>query len=139
MRIVLDTNVLVSALITLQGKPRQAVDMILEGKIEIAVDDRILWEYRKVLPRPKLDIAASEANAILEQIETCAVYVDADLQSVSLPDPEDEMFLQVALAAEADCIVTGNKRHFPARKCKGVRVLSPAGFIEEYLRTRSGD
>jgi predicted nucleic acid-binding protein len=58
--------------------------------------------------------------------------------SQSLPDPDDEPFLEVALAAQAECLVTGNKVHYPADLCQGRSVFSPSEFLAFY-RKRSGE
>jgi len=52
----------------------------------------------------------------------------------SLPDPDDEAFLKVAVAGKAVCLVTGNASHFPAKLCQGRKVLSPSGFLTFYKK-----
>jgi putative PIN family toxin of toxin-antitoxin system len=130
MRVVLDTNVLVSAMVTPDGAPRQVVDWLVEGRHKLVVDDRILREYRRVLCRPDLDIRPEEAQTILERIEEVALHVEVDQASVRLPDQSDSKFVECALQAQADCIVTGNRKHFPPAVCGGVRVLSPREFVD---------
>jgi putative PIN family toxin of toxin-antitoxin system len=130
MRGVLDTNVLVSAMVAPDGAPRQVVDWIVEGRHELVVDDRILCEYRRVLCRPDLDIRPEEAETILERIEEVALHVEVDQPSVRLPDQSDSKFVECALQTKAHCVVTGNRKHFPSGVCGGVRILSPREFVD---------
>ena len=117
------------------GIPGQVVDRILHGRLIAIVDDRILREYREVLMREELSIDRAEAQPLLEFFEADADRAIADAPSVQLPDPDDRMFLEVAMATEADCIVTGNKRHFPAGLCRPVAVLTPRELINKYARS----
>lgn len=129
MKIVLDTNVLVSAVRSAGGPPARVVELLVVGSLHAAYDSRILAEYRAVLLRDKFGFAAVEVEALLRQIEAAGRPVDAAGISVpcKLPDPSDLPFVQVAICAEVDAIVTGNRRHFP-ETC-GVLVLSPAELV----------
>ena len=138
MKIVLDTNVLVAGLLTPHGPPGRILDGLLTGDLVACLDDRILGEYREVLGRPKLGIGAAKGEAILDYIETAGVQVVAPALDASLPDPEDRMFIEVAVAAGAECVVTGNVRHFPAKGRQGVRVLTPREFTERWRPGRRG-
>lgn len=117
------------------GIPGQVVDRILHGNLIAVVDDRIVREYREVLMREKLSIDPVQALALLEFFEADADRPTGDVLPMHLPDPDDQMFLEAAMAAEADCIVTGNKRHFPAGLCRPVAVLTPRGLINMYARS----
>lgn len=134
MRIVLDTNVLVSAALGKFGPPGRIVKLVLNGKINAVIDDRILREYQEVLVRPKLKIDPVEASRLLDYFEADTERVVATEIHTQLPDADDQMFLEVAISAEVDCIVTGNRRHFPSDLCSPIRGCSPAEFIEEYSK-----
>lgn len=129
IRIVLDTNVLVAGLLSDRAAPGQIAELITTGEIDLACDERILAEYREVLARPKLRINQSDAEDVLRHIEHTALRVKPEPWPEALPDPDDEPFLAVAEAAQAVCLVTGNLRHFPAKACRSVRVLSPREFL----------
>jgi putative PIN family toxin of toxin-antitoxin system len=131
-RIVLDTNVLVSGLLKPFSAPGEIVRLVAAGEIALAFDARILCEYRAVLARPAFPFLPDEIAVLLEQIETAGLLTAAKPFPARLPDPDDEPFLAVALAADARALVTGNLRHFPAHLRLGVRVLSPGSFVEEY-------
>jgi putative PIN family toxin of toxin-antitoxin system len=129
MTIVVDTNVWVSGLLTPRGAPGRIVDLILAGHVTLIVDDRILAEYREVLRRGRFGFEAKDVDALLAFIDSTAVHVHATPLSHRLPDEDDEMFLEAAIAGDAEVLVTGNSRHFPARLARGVRVVSPAAFV----------
>jgi putative PIN family toxin of toxin-antitoxin system len=137
VRVVLDTNVLVSALLNPHGTPAKVVNLVLSGAVTALFDDRILAEYEDVLTRPRLRITPLEAAFLLEFIETEGVLVSAPPLLLDLPDPDDLPFVEVAAGAVADALVTGNTRHFtPAAAAIGGPILSPAEFIDLW-RTRS--
>lgn len=130
MRIVLDTNVLVSALLRPGSTPDWILNQVLEGVVALCYDDRILSEYREVLSRGRFGFSRESVAFLLQQIAAHGYSVLARPLPIPLPDPDDHAFLEVALAAEADCLVTGNLRHFPAYLRQGARVLSPAEFLD---------
>ena len=97
MTIVLDTNVLVSGLIAPFGPPGDIVRLLASGAVRVCYDARILVEYREVLSRPAFGIATDRTASLLDQVESDGVLVTARPLAMRLPDPEDEMFLAVAL------------------------------------------
>lgn len=129
MRIVLDTNVLVSGLLSPRGSPAAVVDLVLTRDLCVLLDARILEEYAGVLLRPELRLVQARVDVVLEFLRHAAVHVDAEPLSLSVPDASDLPFLEVAVSGLADALVTGNLRHFPARFRHGVRVLGPTDFL----------
>jgi putative PIN family toxin of toxin-antitoxin system len=129
VRIVLDTNVLVSGLLSEQGAPGQILDLLLGSNLQLLHDPRILAEYRSVLARPELGIAPRLAAEIVRFLEQTGEPVVAGPWPRALPDPDDEPFLAVAHAGLAAGLVTGNLRRFPASARAGVRVWSPREFL----------
>ena len=134
MIIVLDTNVLVSGLLRPHSKPATVLRLVATGALRVAYDERILAEYREVLGRPKFAFSSEQIRAFLEQIEAEGLPVAALPLKLSLPDPDDVPFLEVALTARADAIITGNRRHYPTRARHGVIILDPAAFLERWSR-----
>jgi putative PIN family toxin of toxin-antitoxin system len=132
MIIVLDTNVIVSGILRPYSKAASILRLVATGAITLAYDLRIFSEYRDVLNRPKFTFAKEEIDAFLDQVEKEGVLVSVMPLKFRLPDPEDESFLEVALAGKATAIVTGNKRHFPKKECEGTKILSPAEFLEAF-------
>ena len=134
MKIVLDTNVFVSGLLSPFHAPGEIVRMTSAGTLVLCYDTRILSEYRNVSCRPKFNLNVSYVDALLDQIKAKGQFVVGEPLKKSLPDANDEPFLEVAIAGKAACLVTGNLKHFPAAACQGIKVLSPRDFLEFYRR-----
>lgn len=132
MKIVLDTNVLVSGLLKSHSDAGTIVRMVAGGLLQVVYDARILTEYREVLNRPKFGLEKAEIEDILTQIEAEGILVMGQPLPEKLPDPDDEPFLEVALAVEETVLVTGNKKHFPATARTKVVILSPGEFVSFY-------
>ena len=129
MTIVVDTNVLVSGLLNPRGAPGRIVDLIVAGDAGLVVDDRILDEYSEVLGRPEFGFDGKDVDTLLAAVEATAVHVQCVPLAARLPDPDDEPFLEAALAAKAEALVTGNLRHFPTALRAGIAVFSPSVFL----------
>ena len=113
MRIVLDTNILIGALITKDTPPDRLYQAWLRGEIELVTSTAQIAEITEVLARPRMQqlLDAEEAAAIVENLDARAVVLDKP-QPVDLsPDPKDNPILATAIAAQADLIVSGDKRH----------------------------
>ena len=130
MIIVLDTNVVISGVLKPYGHSAVILRLVAEGAIQAAYDVRTLAEYRDVLTRAEFNFSPKTVEAFLTQVEQEGVPVSCRPLKFHLPDPEDEPFLEVALASRAMAVVTGNKRHFPQAEYEGVRILSPAEFVK---------
>ncbi|MCF8146620.1 MAG: putative toxin-antitoxin system toxin component, PIN family [Deltaproteobacteria bacterium] len=130
MNVVLDTNVLVSGLLTPFGPSGKIVNMVSSGELVLHVDARILSEYREVLHRPKFDFDEERVNTLLDFIDRYALVVSSSTLKNHLPDPDDEPFLEAAVASRASCLITGNAVHYPSEYREGVTVLSPSEFLE---------
>ena len=126
MRIVLDTNVVVSAFLSPHGTPAQVVRLALRGDLVPLYDERIGAEYRNVLARPKLGFDPADVADVVGQLERVGELVLVQSLPVELPDPDDLPFLEVAAAGGADALVTGNPRHFhPRRGELAIVIASP--------------
>jgi len=132
MKIVLDTNVLVAGLLSPFGPCAQIVRMVSSGDLTLCLDSRILSEYDEVLRRPKFRFRIDKVVALLDYIEHRGHLVASSPLSNLLPDPGDQPFLEVAIAGQATCLVTGNRAHFPAKQCRQVKVLFPSEFLAFY-------
>lgn len=122
---VLDTNVLVSGLLSPTGPPGRLVDALVARHLMLALDDRIELEYREVMSRPRLGIDAARRDAFLAMLQF-QIHVTAPAWRLRPPpDRDDVMFLEVAAMTADRAVVSGNIKHFPA-VCRGaVTVLSP--------------
>jgi putative PIN family toxin of toxin-antitoxin system len=132
MMTVLDTNVIVSGILRPYSKAAAILRLAATGMIQLAYDLRILSEYRDVLNRPKFTFVKEDIDVFLDQVEKEGVLVSVIPLKFHLSDPDDEPFLEVALAARVEAIITGNKRHFPKKEYQGTRILSPAEFLEAF-------
>jgi len=129
MKVVVDTNVLVSGLLNPHGAPGEIVRLLAKGTLTIYYDSRVLREYHDVFRRSKFKF---DKTAVADFL----LFLQAEGESSvglplkkPLPDPHDEKFLEVALAGLAECLITGNARHLPVSLTKLVKILSPAQFI----------
>jgi putative PIN family toxin of toxin-antitoxin system len=128
--LVMDTNVLVSGLLSPHSHSAMLVRLIADGSVRVAFDERILAEYREVLGRPKVPFHPCQIEALLTQIEEEGLKITPRPIATRLPDPADLPFLEVALSVKVKILVTGNKKHYPPNSRRGVRVLSPKQCIE---------
>ncbi|GMR23994.1 MAG: putative toxin-antitoxin system toxin component, PIN family [Acidobacteriota bacterium] len=141
MRIVLDTNVVVSGLLTPFGAPAQIVRMVASGHLVLCYDARVLTEYEDVLRRPKFDFPDAAVSAVLDQIEEEGFSFATTPLRTPLPDRDDEPFLEVAVAANIETpddpvpLVTGNSKHYPEENRQGVKVVTPRFFIDQYRKS----
>ncbi|HEX2080982.1 MAG TPA: putative toxin-antitoxin system toxin component, PIN family [Longimicrobium sp.] len=139
MKIVIDTNVLVSGLLSPAGPPGRIVDLIATETVCVLYDDRILAEYREVLARPKLGINPREVAILMEEIELRGLLVFSPPLPIELPDADDLPFVEVAHAGAAAFLITGNVRHFlPAQDQFLVPVVTPATFLTLWLSDSAG-
>ncbi len=131
IQIVLDTNVLVSGLLSPLNAPGRIIDALQIERIQLVIDDRIFLEYGEVLRRPKFErfIRPEEREWILDYIFHSARRVTSTCYFTDLPDPYDTCLLEVAATAKVT-LVTGNLKHFPKNKRRKVEVLSPSEFIK---------
>jgi putative PIN family toxin of toxin-antitoxin system len=124
-KVVIDTNVIVSALLNPEGTPAKVLALFLNGKIEAYYDARILHEYGKVLSRPNFPFESADVDALIDTFENTGIIVAAEQTESTFTDEADRKFFEVAKTADA-MLVTGNKKHFP----DDPRVISPADFLK---------
>lgn len=115
---VIDTNVLVSALIRKESVPGLVVSHALEGKIIPLVNVEILEEYNDVLRRKKFKFNERAVEILIAGIVSRAIHVDAVKTEEFFPDPKDAVFYEVVMESRKEhdaYLVTGNLKHFPQR------------------------
>ena len=134
MRVVIDTNVLVSGLLSPFGPPGTIMGLLAAGRLCPCYDARILAEYDAVLKRSAFPFRDNEVAALMAQIRSGGELVAAGPLTARLPDPDDEPFLEVAVSAMVEFLVTGNLKHYPGDRRQGVRVVSPRTFLDSGLR-----
>ena len=135
MRIVVDANVLVSAMISGSGAPYFVMQLVLQNAVTLLADSRIFAEYDEVTARPRFEFDSQERRTLLDILLSIAEPVIASPLRVSLPDPDDRIFVEVAIAGAADAIITGNTRHFIPKKGElSVPVLTPRQLVDRLRR-----
>jgi putative PIN family toxin of toxin-antitoxin system len=135
MRVVLDTNVLVSGVISPHGPPGRILDGLLAGTLTAVYDDRLMSEYREVLLRPTFGFTRKDVETLLDFIRLNGESVSAEVSAVALPDPDDLPFLEVAMSAGAEAIVTGNVKRFTPRHGRHrVAIWTPAQLVAKLTR-----
>ena len=129
-RVVVDTNVFVSSILSPRNLSAQILDLILSQRLKLLVADGILKEYQEVLQREEFSFNPETVQDLLRFIQMYAEKVTLSPSKISLSDASDEPFLACALQGKADFLMTGNKKHFPPALCRPVAVVSPAEFLE---------
>lgn len=132
LRLVVDTNVLVAALLTPGRTPDRALAALLARGDAVLYDPRIEAEYREVLARPKFrNVDPARVEALLAGLLAGAEKLGSvPAWAGAMTDADDRAFVEVALAGGADAIVTGNARHYPTGLA--FAVLSPAELLARY-------
>jgi putative PIN family toxin of toxin-antitoxin system len=130
VRVVLDTNIIVSACLTPSGAPATILELALLGEFSLCLSQAVLNEYREVLGRRKFSRQTERIETVLAGIEKISEMFTAESRLTVSPDKEDNLLLECALAGNADVLVTGNRKHFPDR-LGDTRILSPREFLTE--------
>jgi putative PIN family toxin of toxin-antitoxin system len=133
--IVLDTNVIVSALLNPFRKPAAVLSLVLEEKVEICFDSRIMAEYREVLARPCFGFNQSEVTTVVSHLVAIGKCITALPNAMRFKDADDIPFAEVALSASADFLVTGNAGHFPAL-IGSTATVTPEKFLQKYFSAK---
>jgi len=129
LNLILDTNVVVSAILKPAGLERASLVFALTAPARLYVSREILEEYEPVLHRPRLRLSDSRLGEVLDLLKSRAVLVTPSRRIQVTPDPDDNIFLECAEEARADYLVTGNKRHFP-RFWKSTKIVNAREFLE---------
>jgi len=128
VKAVLDTNVVVSALLKGGGREALLVDLALAGSFTLVVSNALLEEYEEVLRRPGFGFNPTQVARSLRAIQHTAVIVQPQKQLQVTRDPDDNKVLECALEAGAEYVVTGNTRDFP-KEYRGIRIVPSRQFL----------
>ncbi len=126
---VLDTNVVVSALLRWNSLPGSIAAESLIGRIIPLLNEEIVNEYREVLHRPKFHFAVDTVDTFIDGIIKRGIFIDAEPVDEILPDPKDVVFYEVVMEArksEDAYLITGNIKHFPVKSY----VVTPREMLE---------
>ena len=131
MTIVIDTNVIISALL-FGGKPQRVLEMVLKGTVRMATSKVMLDEIAGVLQGRKFKYPPEVAFGIVRELESISDLV-VPLRRIEAirADPCDNMVLECAVPAGADCIVTGDAHLLELKEFETIRIVTPAQFLED--------
>lgn len=129
IRVVIDTNVVISALLHAKSLPEAVINLAFSGDVQWVASEPILAEYAEVLQRPRFAIGPARAADVMSRIRESVLLVTPTVRIEATKDPDDNMFLECAQAIDAAYIVTGNLRHFP-KMWQKTRVVTPREFID---------
>jgi putative PIN family toxin of toxin-antitoxin system len=128
MRIVIDCNVLISAGISKNGTCGKVLDEVIRVH-QWYFSHPTLQEFLSVSKYPHLARHRRKLRAVEKAFRKSAIEVEPDATPIDLPDPDDAVYLQTAVAARADVLITGNKKDFPLNEYHGILILSPSEFL----------
>ena len=128
LRLVIDTNVLISAALKPAGMQRTVLLLATAKPARLYVSRPILEEYSDVLARPELRIRKSLRLQLLQLLKNRSYTVAPTVRIDAASDPDDNMFLECAYAARADYLITGNQKHFP-RFWKMTKIVTSHEFV----------
>ena len=128
MRVVLDTNVLVSGLLNPNGAPATILTLVLNERARPLYDTRIIQEYAEVLRREKFGFDPEPVDTFLDYVQNEGEFVLAEPTKRHIKDDDDRPFFEVLVSGNADYLVTGNKSHYPRER----RVVSPREFLTAF-------
>lgn len=130
IRIVLDTNVFVSALLQPDGLPAEVLVWALSGeRVQLCISAEMFEEYEEVIRRPRFKRSEREIGDALQAIREKGLWVKPSQTVGACSDPDDDVFLECAQAAEAHFVVTGNLKHFP-QSWGDTKIVSARQFLD---------
>ena len=134
MNIVIDTNVFISAIL-FGGAPGRLVDLWKTGRIRPLITKEILKEYIRVFAYPKFKLSENEINYIVHQeiLPFFKVVKSIPGPSIINEDPDDDKFIQCAVAGNAKYIVSGDQHLLALKSYKNIKILTPSQFVESCL------
>jgi putative PIN family toxin of toxin-antitoxin system len=124
---VLDTNIIVSAMLSVNGNSARIVNMVLDNEVEVYYSPGIIAEYEDVLSRPKFHFDQNLVQLIIRTIQDKGILVYPKTSTIFFVDEMDRIFYDTAKSSNA-ILITGNIRHFP----KEVFLVSPGEFCDTH-------
>jgi putative PIN family toxin of toxin-antitoxin system len=129
IRVVLDTNIIVSALLQPLGPPAQVFLLAIGGSIQLCITGNVYAEYEEVIRRPRFRRDEDVIAATLQTIRERSLWFRPTEAIRACADPDDDIFLECAQAGQANYLVTGNAKDFPVSWLE-TRIVTPRGFLK---------
>jgi putative PIN family toxin of toxin-antitoxin system len=133
IRVVIDTNVLVSGLLSLAGNEALLILAVHQGLVRPYLSKHIMAEDASVLARPKFAFPPDQISALIAMLRDSGDVVEPVTVPQPSPDPADTKFLSCAAAAQVDFLVTGNKRDFPHTPYGPTRVVNAGELLDRII------
>ena len=129
IRVVLDTNIIVSALLQPLGPPAQVFVLAIGGSIQLCISGSVYAEYEEVISRPRFRLSEDVITGTLHTIREKGFWARPMEAIRACSDPDDDIFLECAHAAQAKYLVTGNLKHFPT-SWSGTRIVTARRLLD---------
>ena len=127
IKVVIDTNIIISAALSPSGTPAKIIDMIFEDRIQLFYSSGILAEYTDVLSRPRLKIADKVQSDIITAIKEVGTLTDSTISNIPMIDESDRIFYDTAQTSGA-ILITGNIKHYPTEEF----IMTPSDFFNTH-------
>lgn len=124
IKVVLDTNILVSGLLSTKGNPAKIVNAFMAKQFQLFYNVKIIEEYQEVLLRNKLGLRVEDVTELLDAVSIFGFIINPDKSDIHLPDESDRIFYDVAKASNA-FLITGNIKHYPMESF----IINPTQFV----------
>lgn len=138
MRVILDANLFISAVLVPHGRPAQILQAWRNGRFELVMSPAILAEIRRVLHYPRLQRkhgwSETEIDAFLDGLRAAAIIVPGRVElAVVRDDPTDDKYVSAAVEADAAYIISGDEHLKAIGSYQGIMILAPAAFLRDIL------
>jgi len=124
LKVVLDTNVVVSGLMSPNGNPAQILNLVTDEKLKICYSSEIMLEYIDVLSRPQFKFDSEDRSSFLQGVKQFGLLSSPLTSIIPLPDEDDRYFYDVAKSCDA-ILITGNIKHYPLEPF----IVTPTEFM----------
>lgn len=139
MKVVLDTNVIISGLLVFDGPPGKIIDLWIENRISVVLSRSLIEEYLEVISRPKfkhIGTPFERQDIVINLLElSSTVFVNPkELLTVIRDDPDDNRVLECAVEGMARYIVSGDEHLLMLKEYRGIKIVTPAEFLTDSFR-----
>jgi putative PIN family toxin of toxin-antitoxin system len=133
MKIVIDTNVVISAIL-LGGGPGKLIDLWKKGRLTPLITEEIMAEYIRVLAYPKFMLSEEEINYIIHQeiLPFFKVVKSVSGPAIIIKDRDDDKFIQCAQAGNAKIIISGDRHLLALKSHHNIKILTPIQFLQKH-------
>ena len=126
-KIVADTNVVVSAIMSKTGNPAKIMDLFFTRQVDVYYSDAIMLEYEDVLFRPHFKFDTADVYSFFTAMKEFGIFMEPEISTAEMPDEDDRAFYDAAKTINA-YLITGNLKHYPDEP----HIIPPARFVEMF-------